>query len=352
MAAHQKRVERILVIQTAFFGDIAITAAFLEGARLCFPDAEIRFLTTPLGARLFEPNPWKIKPVAYDKRGKEKGVTGFFRKWRDLGAFQPELTFCLHRSLRSALLARAAGGEIHGFADAAGAFLYDKKVSREGFAYEADKNNALLAPFAKARGVELPRYPRLFVTEQDRKEADKLLGDIGPFAALAPSSVWATKRWPSAKFAELAAALWQKYKLRCVIVGGNDPADLAAADGLKKSVPPGTEAPLDLTGKTGLGALKSVLSRARIVVANDSAPLHVGIAMGVPVVGVFGPTTRELGFFPLAPEGKAGTAEVSGLSCRPCGLHGHHECPEGHFRCMLELGSASVMEEVDKILCR
>jgi heptosyltransferase-2 len=109
---------------------------------------------------------------------------------------------------------------------------------------------------------------------------------------------------------------------------------------------------LDLAGKTGLGALKSVLSRAKLVVANDSAPLHVAIAMGVPVVGVFGPTTKALGFFPMAPEGMAATAEVAGLVCRPCGLHGHHACPQGHFRCMLELSPETVLKEAETLLCR
>jgi heptosyltransferase-2 len=348
--------KRILVIQTAFLGDITLSSVFLSGLRLCFPQAKIYFLTTTIGAKLLQPNPWGITPIAYDKRGREKGVVGFFKKWRELEKFRPELTFCLHRSLRTALLARAAGGKIYGFSDAAGAFLYDVKISRAASMYEADKNNALLAAFAKERGVELPRFPKLFTTEAEVSEAASLLSGIGEFAVLAPSSVWATKRWPAERFAELGLELWRKHRLRSVIVGGNEIADLKAAEQLLKKyaaeAKPGEISPLDLSGKTGLGALKSVLSRARIVVANDSAPLHVAIAMGAPVVGVFGPTTRELGFFPLAPEGKAGVAELSGLDCRPCGLHGHHECPKKHFRCMLELTSSAVFAEVDKILCR
>lgn len=350
-----RSAERILAIQTAFLGDIVLSSAFLAGLRLCFPRAEIRFLTTPVGTKLLETNPWNVTPVVYDKRGRDSGVRGFFRKRRELRAFRPDLAFCLHRSLRSSLLARAAGGEVWGFAEAAGAFLYDHKVSRRDHMFEADKNNALLATYARAAGVELPRFPKLFVSDRDREEAEKLLGGVGKFLAVAPSSVWATKRWPPERFAELALKALQKHGLRTVIVGGSDPADIEAGAAVRRAfvVARSEEsAPLDLSGKTSLGALKSVLSQARIVVANDSAPLHVAIAVGAPVVGVFGPTTRELGFFPLAPEGKAAAAEVAGLYCRPCGLHGHHKCPEGHFRCMLELQSDRVMEEVDRILCR
>jgi heptosyltransferase-2 len=110
--------------------------------------------------------------------------------------------------------------------------------------------------------------------------------------------------------------------------------------------------PLNLAGKTSIGSMKAVLEGAKFVVANDTAPLHVAIAMGVPVVGVFGPTTKEIGFFPNAPEGMASVVEVNGLSCRPCGLHGHHKCPLGHFKCMLELTPEAVMVEVEKFLCR
>jgi heptosyltransferase-2 len=211
----------------------------------------------------------------------------------------------------------------------------------------------LLLPFAGGR--ELPRFPRLFVTEDDRAEAARLLAGLERYAVLAPGSVWATKRWPAERFAELALRLHRKHGLRTVVVGGSDPADREAGAALSRAYAAGAAGeppPLDLTGKTGLGAMKSVLSGARIVIANDSAPLHVGIAVGAPVVGVFGPTTRELGFFPLAPEGKAAVAEVAGLACRPCGLHGHQACPERHFRCMLELRSDRVLEEVDRILCR
>jgi heptosyltransferase-2 len=103
---------------------------------------------------------------------------------------------------------------------------------------------------------------------------------------------------------------------------------------------------------TSLGALKSVLSRARLVVANDSAPLHIAIAMGATVVGIFGPTTKELGFFPKAPPGKSATAELAELNCRPCGLHGHNACPLGHFRCMLDLKPEAVLKEAESLLCQ
>lgn len=347
------RPDTILVIQTAFIGDIVLTTSFLAGLRLHAPKSRIVFLTTPAGVALLKPNPWNIELLAYDKRGKEKGPGGFIRKARELRALAPKLVFCLHRSLRSALLAKISGGEIYGFQEAAGSVLFRHRVSRKNHPYEADKNLALLTAWAGPSARSVLPFAQLTTASQEETKAEELLLSLSgqKFAAMAPSSVWATKRWPAEKFAELALDLWRKYELRTVIVGGTDPNDIALGEkvaGLIKGVP----AALDLSGRTSLGSLKAVLGRAEVVVANDSSPLHMAIGMGRKVVGVFGPTTRDLGFFPLAPEGRAAVAEVAGLSCRPCGLHGHQACPEGHFRCMLELKPESVLSAVEKVLCQ
>ncbi len=181
------------------------------------------------------------------------------------------------------------------------------------------------------------------------------MAGLGKFVAFAPSSVWATKRWPAERFAKLAKRFWEKYQLRTVLVGGSDEADFVVAKEFLASYSAGGQgafpAARDLIGQTSIGTLKGVLARASLVVANDTAPLHVAIAVGAPVLGVFGPTTKEIGFFPLAPAGKAGVAELAGLQCRPCGLHGHKICPLGHFRCMLELDSETVFAEAEKLLC-
>jgi heptosyltransferase-2 len=336
-------------------GDIVLATAFLANLRALQPSAEIRFLTTPAGARLLSPNTFGVKVISYDKRGNDSGPGGFLRMARELRGFAPELVFCLHRSLRSTLLAKVSGGEVWGFSEGVGSVLFTGRVARAKGRFEAEKNQALLAAWAGERALQQALFPILSVSDKDTAEGDTLLGGLQGFVALAPGSVWATKRWPPERFAGLAQLLWERHGLRSVIVGGNEPADREAAMKLLVAYREGAEKvaplPLDLTGKTGLGGLKSVLSRAKLVVANDSAPLHMGIAMGVSVLGVFGPTTRELGFFPLAPEGKAKVAELAGLECRPCGLHGHDQCPRTHFRCMLDLSPEAVYREAE-LLCR
>lgn len=341
---------KILVIHTAFLGDLVLATAFLANLRACAPGAEITFFTTPAGARILTPNDFGVKVLPYDKRGEDRGLRGFWRSARALRARKFDLVFCLHRSFRSAAIARLTGAEVYGFREASGSALFQHRVARPSGFFEAEKNHHLLLEWAGDKAKGFPLYPRLSVSAEDATEAEALLGGARGFVAVAPSSVWATKRWPAEKFASLVQAFHEKHGLGCVLVGGNDAADLAVSRDLLAALPPGTPKPLDLTGKTGLGTLKSVLSRARLVVSNDSAPLHVAIAMGTPVLGIFGPTTKELGFFPLAPPGKSAVAELAGLACRPCGLHGHHDCPLGHFKCMRELGVAAVFSQAEQLL--
>jgi heptosyltransferase-2 len=346
---------KVLVIQTAFLGDIVLATSFLSNLRRILPAAEIRLLTTPVGAKVLEANAQNVIPIAYDKRGKDKGAAGFLRMAKTLRAFHPELVFCLHRSLRSTLLARVSGGETYGFHDGAGSVLFDRRVNRPKEIYEAEKNQAMLAAWAGPLAENLPLFPQLGMSQEDTVKASALLEGLTEFVAFAPSSVWGSKRWPADRFARLAELLWERRGLRAVLVGGNDEADFEAAREITKAVRLSGKKmplPLDLIGKTSLGSLKGVLARALLLIANDTAPLHVGIAVGAPVLGIFGPTTRSLGFFPLAPEGKSAVAEHPNMPCRPCGLHGHHRCPLVHFRCMLELGPEDVYLQAEGLLCR
>lgn len=339
----------ILVIQTAFVGDIALATSFFAGLRSLAPEARIVAVTTPAGAQLLQPNPWRVEIISYDKRGRERGMRAFWRKCRELRALNASLVFCLHRSFRSSFLAFNAGGESYGFAEAAGAFLLDHKVKRAGKLFEAEKNLALLEAWSGQSGFS--PFPVLQASEEEKREARALLGGEKKFVALAPSSVWATKRWPPERFAWLANEFWRKYGLRSVIVGGRESYDIDLGRALSSACAADIPAPLDLSGKTSLGQLKAVLEEAEFVVANDSAPLHFAIAMGTKTLGIYGPTTRELGFFPLSPEKQSAAVELAGLSCRPCGLHGHQACPQKHFRCMLDLSPEKVFAEAEKLLC-
>jgi heptosyltransferase II len=318
---------RVLVIQSAFLGDSMLTVPLLRRLRELLPGARLSVLTLPSAQEIFK-GPWVDEVLLDDKRGADRGLSGPWRVAARLKEKDFDLAVIPHRSLRSALVARLAGIPRRvGFESSAGRFLLTDTVPFTWLMHDLERNLALLLPLgggaapreSESRYLEAPALPPAL---------EKALADAGvrPGARLAgvhPGAAWATKRWLPERYAALCEAL-KADGLTPVLVGG--PGDAALAKGIAQ----GGRA-VDLTGKTDLHGLKALMGRLALFVTNDSGPMHLAAAAGVPVVAVFGATTRELGFFPYGPGHRVVEAE---LECRPCGLHGGRDCPEGHFLCM------------------
>ncbi|MEZ4456165.1 MAG: glycosyltransferase family 9 protein [Gemmatimonadales bacterium] len=264
-----------------------------------------------------------------------RGWTGWKRTADRLRAATYHRAYLPHQSVRSAALARWARiPERIGFAGAAGAFWYTKKVPRPKEGHEAERLLALAdsPPDAEAR-------IHLELTEDDRAAAYAWLATKGVgdgFVAMAPGSIWGTKRWGG--YGDLARLL----PGRIVLLGG--PADHAAAQAVVDAAP---DRVVDATGELPLRVSAAVLERARVLVTNDSAPLHLASATQTPTVAVFGPTVPAFGFGPRAAQ--AAIVERA-LPCRPCSAHGPERCPLGHHRCMREIPAAAVRDAINQLI--
>jgi len=227
--------------------------------------------------------------------------------------------------------ARPGAPERIGFDDSPAAMSYTRRVRRARESHEVER---LLALAGSSTGT--PPRVSLGLQPEDYAAADQWLvtHQVAPrFAALAPGSIWATKRWPY--YAELAAALDRA----SVIVGGMD--DVALADSVVAAVPGRA---VSAAGELSLRASAALIERAAVLVTNDSAPLHLATAVGTPVVALFGPTVPEFGFGPRGPgDVILGLAD---LACRPCSSHGPQVCPLGHHRCMRDLSVDTVAKAV------
>ena len=325
-----------LVIQTAFLGDVVLTTPLL--ATLAAAHGPVDVVTTPAAASLLATHPAVRTVVPYDKRGADRGLGGLRRMVARLRGGDYARAYLPHRSWRSATLALLARiPERVGFADAPAAITYTRRVTRPRSGHETDRLLQLaweVAGRAEAPGVSLA------LTEADRAVAANWLrsaGIDGRFVALAPGSIWGTKRWPG--YPELARRL----DLPVVVVGG--PEDAAVAQAIAAAAPGRVRSAAGVLPLRGSAAL---IERAAVLVTNDSAPLHLATAVRTPIVAVFGPTVPEFGFGPIGPDDHV--LGVTGLPCRPCSAHGPQVCPLGHHRCMRELDAGAVLAAVRAII--
>ena len=152
-------------------------------------------------------------------------------------------------------------------------------------------------------------------------------------AVIHPFASKATKEWPF--FAELGSLLSDD-GLNVVYIGSGEINVPSSAD--------------DKTGKVSLSALIEFIAQADIFITTDSGPMHIATALNITTIAVFGPTTKELGFYP--PFKNTKVIEYACLKCRPCHIHGSSYCYKKHFKCMLDIGVEEMRYHVNTILNR
>jgi heptosyltransferase-2 len=278
--------------------------------------------------------------IRYDKRGAQRGLGGVRALAASLRDENYGAAFLAQGSWRSAALAWLARiPERVGFDTSGGAMLYTRRVP-----YRQDWHHATRLFRLAADADAVAPAPSLAPGDAERDSVSELLRPApfgaAPFIAIAPGSVWATKRWPD--FAALVGALPGSYGI--VVVGG--PEDRALAEAVVAAAPARV---LDATGRLSLLASAALIGRAAGLITNDSLPQHLASAMGTPTVTIYGPTLPAFGFGPLAPR-RAIVEHAPGLECRPCSAHGPQVCPRGHFKCMREITASTVAASLAPLL--
>lgn len=335
-----------LIIQTAFIGDTILTTPLIDELAARGP---VDIVTTPVSAGLLQNNPAVRRIFPFDKRDAQRGVRGLWAMARTIRRHRAEhdgtadraVAYLAQGSPRSAALAVLAGvHERIGFATSPARSMYTRRVPYVENQHHAARLWLLAFPTEQRAEPRAERLrPRLFPGAAEKAAVNDLLrehGVSGPFIALAPGSVWATKRWPY--YVELAQRVATRVPV--VVIGGKD--DQAHAEAVAAMLPP--DRFVSAVGRLSLLASAELIGRARALVSNDSSPTHMASAMGTPTITIFGPTVPDFGFGPLAP--RSATLGHTGLDCRPCDRHGPQRCPLGHWRCMRELG----VEDVERLL--
>jgi heptosyltransferase-2 len=323
-------IERIVVRAPNWIGDAVLSLAAVRDLRRNFPGARIEVLARPWVAELYGAvaEVDAVRPSA-GRRTDAASVRGAF-----------DAAVLLPNSFAAALAAWQAGvPERWGYAtDGRGPLL------TRGAPVPAQIRGRSQVYYYRAMlgavGLKVSAIPdaSLSCPPEWASRGDALLGAGGPWIGLNPGAFYGTaKRWLPERYAAVADTLARRTGARVAIVGG------ALERGLGQSIASGMRAPARvLCGETSLSDLAGVLSRLSLLVTNDSGPMHVAAALGVPVVAVFGPTdSRETG-----PVGGAHRIVREPVHCSPCKLR---ECPIDH-RCMTRIGVDRVVAEAQGML--
>lgn len=322
-------MQRILIIQTAFIGDVILATPVIEALRKKHPDAEITILVRRGNESLLINHPDLNEVLVWDK-GKSKYLN-LLRLIRKVRQRKFDAVYNLHRFATSGLITCFSGaGFKTGFRKNPFSFCFTvRKPHNIGDdTHEVQRNLSLVEDDPKIL------RPQVFPSSADEEAIAKYTTE--DFICIAPASVWFTKQYHQQGWIDLCDAIPQD---RTMYLLGS-PGDLAFCEKIQQSTThPKVEI---LAGKLSLLQSAALMKKALMNYVNDSAPLHLASAVNAPVRAVFCSTIPNFGFGPLSDDSKVIEREGE-LYCRPCGLHGYKSCPEGHFKCAKEIKTSQFL---------
>lgn len=322
--------KRVLIVQTAFIGDVVLITALVKECRLLFPEALLDVMLIPSTASVLRNNPYINQILVFDKKKR----INFFKIIKRLRKNNYDLVLTPHSSLRTALILRFAGikyriGFNRWFSRHFLTHRVNHYVETNKMPHKVEKFLKLLSLFTdKTMAIETELYPN----ENDYQFSEEVLRhnkDNRKALLIAPGSVWQTKRWNEGYFSKLCSMLLNE---GFFIVLSGSKSEYSICHSIYESVGNENKSHIvNVCGKTSLLETAAIISKCNLVLCNDSGTLHIANAMNIPVFAIFGPTVRSFGYFPYRDKDYVFECE---LPCRPCGSHGGKKCHLKHHNCM------------------
>jgi lipopolysaccharide heptosyltransferase I len=301
----------ILLIKPSSLGDIVHAMPTCAAIRRAYPNARLTWLVKREWAGLVEriDGVDRVWPV-------ESTLTGWLSQVPLLRTEGFDLVVDLQGLFRSAAIGWFSKSPLLvGFANGreGSPWFYSRRVPVPQSEMHAVDRYLLVAEAVGARESGTPEF-QFRIPNRDHEEIDRLLSRSGvtpgtSWVAMNVSARWPTKRWPAASFAEVADRLQQERIGTVVMIGGpEERADVAAVSAMMKM------ASINLAGATTVGLLPALLSKASVLITNDSGPMHVAAAVGTPIVALFGPTSAVR----TGPYGMGHHVLTGKVPCSPC----------------------------------
>lgn len=314
-------MHKILVIQTAFIGDVVLATSVLEKLHRFYPNAQLSILVRNGNQLLFEDHPYLHKIIVWHK--KERKYQNWIKTLLEIRRNKYDLVINLQRFFSTGLLTALSGGKkTIGFNKNPLSIFFSQRFNHvvKKDVHEVNRNLLLVE---KLTDLTFQK-PKLYLTSKHYKAVEKYTKN--QFVCIAPASVWFTKQFPVGKWVELINKIPATTSIYFIGAKGDSK--------LIENIIALTKHPnaVNLTGKLSFLESASLMQYAKMNYCNDSAPMHFASAVDAPITAIYCSTIPEFGFGPLSTQSKIWQTKQY-LPCRPCGLHGKKACPLGHFKC-------------------
>ncbi|HET9233000.1 MAG TPA: glycosyltransferase family 9 protein [Candidatus Eisenbacteria bacterium] len=324
-----------LLIRLGSMGDVVLATAAANALRDMWGDQCVDVLVKEAWAPLWRNHPAVRQIHAWRKRPLE-----LYRWARRLRQIEYAEIIDLQASPRTQALLRLS--RQHRSVRRPKRYTVRRRLLVRWHRFGPPRDYRVLDAFVAASGSRAPANPSLHPGVEARAKAARLVPSSRALIGLAPGARHETKRWPIQRYIALGRELVAQGNRPLPVFFGPDEDGLHAQ--WRVHWPgDGTWVPI----REDLEIAAASLGRLRGLVSNDTGLMHMAAAMHTPVIAFFGPTVREFGFAPAGPSHRI--LEVDGLACRPCTIHGGSRCPKGHFRCMLDLDVATVLQHAEEL---
>lgn len=339
--------KRILVIRLDRLGDVVLSTPVLHALRQAYPNAFLAMMVRPACRELIEGHPALNEVLLYDKAGEHHGIRPTIRFARSLRRLAFDTAVILHPTHRSHWIPWLAGIPRRIGYDRKGAWLLTHRLPHrkpEGTQHESCYTLELLAPL----GIHVEGDVRPFIPvapeamqRVERLLAHEALDPTRPLVAIHPSASCPSKRWLPERFAQVADRLIQEHHVAVCLVAGE-----ADADAARQVAAAMRERAIILAGRLTVGELAALLTRCRLLVSNDSGPVHIAAAVGTPVVAIFGRNQPGLSATRWGPLGQGHIVLQKDVGCVTCLAQ---RCDIG-FLCLSSLAADEVYQAAVSIL--
>lgn len=336
-------MKKILYIQTAFPGDAILSLSALEKLKELNPDSSIDVLCIPSTSEIFYASPFVNEVLVLDKRGKHKSISALLNFARELRKRKYDAIYSSHRSFRTSILVLLSEvNETYGFSNSSIKYVYKNIVPYELNKHEVQRNFDLIGYSYDENSWRV--QPKINFSDAVRIKVENYLKEIAAdkIIAIAPGSIWATKRYPKEKWQQIVNYFSSK-NYDFLLIGGKEDESLC-----QSILASSAGKVYNTAGKFSIVESINLLTHCSLLISNDSAPTHFGMCAGIKVLTIYCSTIPQFGFYPYM----FGSRFLSydDLNCKPCGIHGHQKCPLNHFNCANQLHENEIMKVAEEML--